>query len=103
LISGDNFFNSQSERLATLSVRYSTPAMFQTREFAAAGGLISYGASAAELYHRAGVYTGRVLKGEKPAELPVGRPRKSNCSSTSRPPRHSASPFHSRCKWPRTK
>ena len=64
-------FNSRSEQLAALAVRHSLPAMFQTREFAAAGGLISYGGSLAEAYRVGGIYVRRILKGEKPADLPV--------------------------------
>jgi len=71
LISGSNIFNGQSERLGALSLRSAIPAMFQTREFVAAGGLVSYGADSADLLHLAGAYTGRILKGEKPADLPV--------------------------------
>jgi putative ABC transport system substrate-binding protein len=70
VIGGDPFFNSQTEQLAALTVRHAVPAIYQSREFAAAGGLASYGTgeSASRL---AGVYTGRILKGEKPADLPV--------------------------------
>lgn len=71
VIGTDTFFNSQSELLATLALRYLVPAMYQYREFAAAGGLVSYSGSITDAYHVAGVYTGRILKGEKPADLPV--------------------------------
>ena len=71
VIGNDPFFNSRSEQLAALSVRHAMPTIFQNREFAAAGGLMSYGGSIADTYRVVGVYTGRVLKGEKPADLPV--------------------------------
>ncbi|MGB7458231.1 MAG: ABC transporter substrate binding protein, partial [Pseudolabrys sp.] len=59
------------EHLAALTVRHAVPAIFYGREFVAAGGLLSYGADVADAYRLAGNYTGRVLKGEKPADLPV--------------------------------
>jgi putative ABC transport system substrate-binding protein len=65
------FFNVQSSQFAALAIRYALPAIFQTREFVAGGGLISYGGSLLELTRIAGTYTGRILKGEKPANLPV--------------------------------
>jgi putative tryptophan/tyrosine transport system substrate-binding protein len=71
VIAGDGLFVSRSEQLATLALRHAMPAIFQFREFAAAGGLMSYGASVTDLYRVAGLYTGRILKGEKPADLPV--------------------------------
>jgi putative tryptophan/tyrosine transport system substrate-binding protein len=71
VIGADPFFNSRSEQLAQLTVRHAVPAIYQYRTFTAAGGLMSYGANTTDLYRLAGVYTGRVLKGEKPADLPV--------------------------------
>jgi putative ABC transport system substrate-binding protein len=65
------FFNGRTKHLAMLAVRYSVPAIYQYHEFTAAGGLISYGGSIKDSYHLAGVYTGRILKGEKPGDLPV--------------------------------
>ncbi len=65
------FFVSQAEKLAALASRYAVPIIYEFRRFAAAGGLMSYGSEISEAYRLAGVYTGRVLKGDKPAELPV--------------------------------
>ena len=71
VIGTDAFFTSRDEKLAALGLRYRIPTIYQWREFVAAGGLMSYGGSFADSYRLAGVYTGRILKGEKPAELPV--------------------------------
>ena len=71
VIATDALFISRSEQVAALALRHAVPAIFQFRAFAAAGGLMSYGGSLADLYHRSGVYTGRVLNGEKPGDLPV--------------------------------
>jgi putative ABC transport system substrate-binding protein len=71
VIATDGLFISRSEPLAALTVRHAVPAIFQFRTFAAAGGLMSYGGSLVDLYRRSGIYTGRILKGEKPADLPV--------------------------------
>ena len=71
VIAPDAMFISQSERLGALTLRHAVPAVTQFREFAAAGGLMSYGGSFTEPTRLVGVYTGRVLKGEKPADLPV--------------------------------
>jgi putative tryptophan/tyrosine transport system substrate-binding protein len=71
VIGNDPFFNSWSEQLAALALRYAVPAIYEYRAFAAAGGLMSYGGRIADQYRLLGVYTGRILKGEKPADLPV--------------------------------
>jgi putative ABC transport system substrate-binding protein len=71
VIADDPFLVSRSEQLATLTIRHAVPAITSNREFAEAGGLMSYGGSTADAYRQVGVYTGRILKGEKPADLPV--------------------------------
>jgi ABC-type uncharacterized transport system substrate-binding protein len=71
VIGGEPFFNSRSEQLAALSIRYAVPTIYQFRAFAAAGGLVSYGADLTDSYRLVGIYTGRILKGEKPADMPV--------------------------------
>jgi putative ABC transport system substrate-binding protein len=76
VIGTDTFFNSQSRTLADLALRHSIPAIYQYREFAAAGGLLSYAGSITDAYHQAGIYIGRILKGEKPSDLPVQRSKK---------------------------
>jgi putative ABC transport system substrate-binding protein len=72
----DGLFVARSEQLAALALRNAIPAVFQYREFTAAGGLMSYGGSNTEEYRLAGAYTGRILKGEKPSNLPVQRTTK---------------------------
>jgi ABC transporter substrate binding protein len=71
VVGPDPFFNSRIEQLATPTIRHALPVVYQWREFVAAGGLLSHGNSGTDVYRRAGVYTGRILKGEKPADLPV--------------------------------
>ena len=71
MIVADLLFMSNIEQLAALSLRHTLPAIHPFREFVAAGGLASYGTNLADTYRLGGVYTGRVLRGEKPADLPV--------------------------------
>jgi putative ABC transport system substrate-binding protein len=71
LIDNNAYFNSRSEQLARLTLRHALPAVFSVREFVVAGGLMSYAPSLADAYRQVGVYAGRVLRGEKPADLPV--------------------------------
>ena len=71
VVASDTFFATHSEQLAALTVRHALPAIHQSRDFTLAGGLMSYGGSFVESHRQAGVYTGRVLKGDKPADLPV--------------------------------
>lgn len=73
-IGADTFLNARSEQLAALAVRHAIPSISPYREFTRAGGLISYGASIAGSSRQVGVYTGRILKGERPADLPVEQP-----------------------------
>jgi putative ABC transport system substrate-binding protein len=76
LVTASPLFTSRREHLIVLAARYAIPTVVQFREFTAAGGLVSYGASVIEGYRQAGVYVGRILKGEKPSELPVIQPTK---------------------------
>jgi putative tryptophan/tyrosine transport system substrate-binding protein len=71
VIGADAYFNSRSEQLAVLTLRYAIPAIYQFREFVLSGGLGSLGATVADTYRPLGVFAGRILKGEKPADLPV--------------------------------
>lgn len=76
LVGNDPFFLSRREKIVLRMAEQSLPAIYQSREFPAAGGLVSYGSSLADMYRKSGVYVGRVLKGEKPSDLPVQQPTK---------------------------
>jgi|SRR5581483_3842109 len=76
VVAGDGFFKARLDQIVTLASRYAVPAMYPLREFVSGGGLVSYGTNFRDVWRQVGIYAGRILKGEKPAEMPVQQPTK---------------------------
>jgi putative ABC transport system substrate-binding protein len=103
IVPGSGMATLHRELIIALADRHRLPAVYNERYFVATGGLISYGPDQIDQFRRAASYVDRILKGEKPADLPVQAPVKFERCSTSRPPRHSASPSRRRCSPPPTR
>ena len=89
-VGGDPFFNDRRVQLANMAAYHRVPATYSNRDLAEAGGLMSYGTNLADAFRQVGIYVGRILKGAKPADLPVEQQASSSWSSISRPPGCSA-------------
>jgi putative ABC transport system substrate-binding protein len=76
ILGADPYYTGRAQQIAALAARYAIPVIYSNREFTGAGGLISYGNNLADSYRRAGIYTGRILKGDRPADLPIDRATK---------------------------
>ena len=94
VVANDPFFNNQRSKIAALAANYATPAIYEWREYAEAGGLMSYGTIATEVYYQAGIYAARILKGTQPSTLPVLQPTKFELVIKVRPQRPWGSKFH---------
>ena len=93
----DPLFTSRRQQIAVLAADHKIPAIYHVRDFTAAGGLMSYAPNIYDVFRQAGVYTGRILKGEKPGDLPVIQPTKFELVITSRLPKHSDCKFPTSC------
>ena len=96
----DPFFNSRRVQLALMAARHTIPAIYGAREYVEAGGLICYGSNLIDMFREVGVYTGKILKGVKPADLPVAQSTNSSSSSIGKRRRQSASRCPTSCSWP---